>query len=173
MDYIAGGELFTYLRTEGKLQPEHAMQYSSQVCLMFEYLHSKNIIYRDLKPENILLEQNKEFDQIKIIDFGTSLVFDENKKLEEKLGTPYYIAPEVLAQNYGPKCDIWSCGVITYIVLSGIPPFNGASDQEIMKKVKLGKFSFQDAVWGNVSDDAKDFITNLLTKDQDKRPRAE
>ena len=79
---------------------------------------------------------------IKIIDFGTSLVYDEGKKLDEKLGTPYYIAPEVLAKNYGPKCDIWSVGVITYIVLSGIPPFNGATDQEIMKKVKLGKFSF-------------------------------
>jgi calcium-dependent protein kinase len=101
------------------------------------------------------------------------LVFDDTKKLDEKLGTPYYIAPEVLAKNYGSKCDIWSCGVIAYIVLSGIPPFNGASDQEIMKKVKLGKFSFQDAVWGNVSDDAKDFITQLLTKDQDKRPTAE
>lgn len=126
-----------------------------------------------MKPENILLEQNKEFDQIKIIDFGTSLVFDENKKLDEKLGTPYYIAPEVLAKNYGPKCDIWSCGVITYIVLSGIPPFNGASDQEIMKKVKLGKFHFNDPVWAGISEQAKDFITKLLTRDQDKRPNAE
>ena len=90
--------------------------------------HKLGIVHRDLKPENILLEQNKEFDQIKIIDFGTSLVYDENKKLDEKLGTPYYIAPEVLAKNYGAKCDIWSCGVIVYIVLSGVPPFNGASD---------------------------------------------
>jgi len=81
-----------------------------------------------LKPENILLEQSKDFDQVKIIDFGTSVIFDESKKLDEKLGTPYYIAPEVLARNYGSKCDVWSCGVITYIVLSGIPPFNGASD---------------------------------------------
>ena len=111
------------------------------------------------------MEQNKEFDQIKIIDFGTSLVIDDSKKLDEKLGTPYYIAPEVLAKSYGSKCDIWSCGVITYIVLSGIPPFNGASDQEIMKKVKLGKFSFADPVWNNMSDMAKDFITQLLTKD--------
>lgn len=144
-----------------------------QVLSCINYCHNNHIVHRDLKPENILLEQNKEFDQIKIIDFGTSLVFDDTKKLDEKLGTPYYIAPEVLAKNYGSKCDIWSCGVIAYIVLSGIPPFNGASDQEIMKKVKLGKFSFQDAVWGNVSDDAKDFITQLLTKDQDKRPNAE
>lgn len=111
------------------------------------------------------MEQTKEFDQIKIIDFGTSLVFDENKKLDEKLGTPYYIAPEVLAKNYGAKCDIWSCGVITYIVLSGIPPFNGASDQEIMKKVKIGKFSFSDPVWTTISTEAKDFISKLLTLD--------
>ena len=80
---------------------------------------------RDLKPENILLEQNKDFDQIKIIDFGTSLTYDPNKSLDEKLGTPYYIAPEVLNKKYNEKCDIWSCGVITYIILSGMPPFNG------------------------------------------------
>jgi len=104
-------------------------------------------------------------DEIQIIDFGTSIVVKENQKLDEKLGTPYYIAPEVLAKNYGPKCDLWSIGVITYITLSGIPPFNGASDQEIMKKVKLGKFSFEDAAWGKVSDEAKDFITQLLIKD--------
>jgi calcium-dependent protein kinase len=109
-------------------------------------------MHRDLKPENILLEQNKEFDQIKIIDFGTSVSFSEDSVLNEKLGTPYYIAPEVLAKNYGPKCDLWSCGVITYIILSGIPPFNGASDQEIMKKVKLGKFSFSDPVWASITD---------------------
>lgn len=80
-----------------------------------------------MKPENILLEQNKEFDQIKIIDFGTSLVYDETKEgpLDEKLGTPYYIAPEVLNKSYGQKCDIWSAGVITFILLSGVPPFGG------------------------------------------------
>ena len=130
-----------------------------QVLSCINYCHSNKIVHRDLKPENILLEQNKAFDQIKIIDFGTSLVFDENKKLDEKLGTPYYIAPEVLAKSYGPKCDIWSCGVITYIILSGNPPFNGASDQEIMKKVKKGDFSFQDPVWQNVTAEGKDFIT--------------
>jgi len=92
-------------------------------------------------------------------------VLKENEKLDEKLGTPYYIAPEVLAKSYGAKCDIWSCGVITYIILSGIPPFNGASDQEIMKKVKLGKFSFNDPVWKGVTEPCKDFITQLLTLD--------
>jgi calcium-dependent protein kinase len=89
------------------------------------------------------------------------------------LGTPYYIAPEVLNKNYGPKCDIWSIGVILYIILSGIPPFNGASDQEIMKKVKLGKFNFNDPAWKTISDPCKNFISRLLTLDQNARPSAE
>ena len=137
------------------------------------YMHDKNVVHRDLKPENILLEQNKDFDQIKIIDFGTSLIFDPSKTLDEKLGTPYYIAPEVLNKKYNQKCDIWSCGVITYIVLSGIPPFNGANDQDIMKKVRAGKFSFSDACWSQISDKAKDFISKLLTFDYEQRPSAE
>ena len=129
--------------------------------------------YRDLKPENILLEQNKDFDQIKIIDFGTSLRFDTDKTLDEKLGTPYYIAPEVLNKKYNEKCDIWSCGVILYIIISGMPPFNGSSDQDIMKKVKVGKFSFSDACWSAISDKAKNLITKLLTYDPEQRPSAE
>ena len=135
-DICKGGELFDEIVARGKFSEQDASMLIKQVLSCVNYCHTNHIVHRDLKPENILLEQNKEFDQIKIIDFGTSLVFDENKKLDEKLGTPYYIAPEVLAKNYGPKCDIWSCGVIAYITLSGIPPFNGASDQEIMKKVK-------------------------------------
>jgi len=127
-DICKGGELFDEIVARGKFSEKDAALLMKQVLSCINYCHSNKIVHRDLKPENILLEQNKEFDQIKIIDFGTSLVFDENKKLDEKLGTPYYIAPEVLAKNYGPKCDIWSCGVITYITLSGIPPFNGASD---------------------------------------------
>jgi calcium-dependent protein kinase len=89
------------------------------------------------------------------------------------LGTPYYIAPEVLNKKYNEKCDIWSCGVILYIILSGIPPFNGASDQEIMKKVRVGKFSFTDPCWSNISDKAKDLITKLLIYDPEQRPSAE
>lgn len=89
------------------------------------------------------------------------------------MGTPYYIAPEVLNKKYNEKCDIWSCGVILYILLSGMPPFNGQSDQEIMKKVRVGKFSFSDPCWANCSDKAKDLITKLLTYDCDQRPSAE
>lgn len=123
------------------------------------YCHLKGIVHRDLKPENILLEANSDFDSMKIIDFGTALICENGQKLTEKLGTPYYIAPEVLSKNYNTKADVWSIGVITYIVLCGLPPFNAATDQEIMKKVKIGKFSFSDPSWNNISDVAKDFVT--------------
>ena len=142
-----GGELFDEILQRGKFSERDGAVLMKQVLSCINYCHQANIVHRDLKPENILLEQNKEFDQIKIIDFGTSLVYDPNRNLDEKLGTPYYIAPEVLNKNYNEKCDIWSAGVITYITLSGMPPFNGQSDQEIMKKVREGQFSFDDRIW--------------------------
>jgi len=168
-----GGELFDEIINRGKFTERDAAVLIKQLLMCINYCHKKNIVHRDLKPENILLEANKEFDQIKIIDFGTSVVLDNGKFLEEKLGTPYYIAPEVLNKKYNQTCDIWSTGVIVYILLSGIPPFNGPSDEEIMKKVRTGKFSFQDACWAGISDKAKDFITQLLTFDVSKRPTAE
>jgi calcium-dependent protein kinase len=134
---------------------------------------SLSSILRDLKPENILLEANKDFDQIKIIDFGTSLTFDPSKALDEKLGTPYYIAPEVLKKSYNEKCDIWSCGVILFILLSGTPPFNGSNDNAIMQKVKSGKYSMSGPEWDKITDDAKDLINKMLTLDKDKRISAE
>lgn len=167
-----GGELFDEILQRGKFSERDAAVLMKQVLQCINYCHQNNIIHRDLKPENILLEANKEFDQIKIIDFGTSLVYDPSRNLDEKLGTPYYIAPEVLGKNYDSKCDIWSCGVITYILLSGMPPFNGQSDQDIMKKVRQGSFDFEDRAWANVSDKAKDFITKLLTYDKDARATA-
>ena len=152
MEYIAGGELFTYLRTEGRLTSEHAMFYSAQVCLMFEYLHSLNIIYRDLKPENILINESGDgIPEVKLIDFGTAKKFRTEKAdhpnggtydravgLQEKVGTLAYMAPEILwlkkrgaamkeAQAraafdqyfYTEKCDVWSIGVIAYVLLCG------------------------------------------------------
>ena len=144
-----------------------------QVLSCINYCHQVNIVHRDLKPENILLEANKEFDQIKIIDFGTSLVYSADRQLDEKLGTPYYIAPEVLNKSYNEKCDIWSAGVITFILLSGMPPFNGQSDQDIMNKVRAGTFSFDDRIWNTISENAKLFIRSLLTYNAAERPSAE
>merc|ERR1719195_1075353 len=168
-----GGELFDEILQRGKFSERDAAVLMKQVLSCINYCHQANIVHRDLKPENILLEANKEFDQIKIIDFGTSLVYDPNRNLDEKLGTPYYIAPEVLNKNYNEKCDIWSAGVITYITLSGMPPFNGQSDQEIMKRVREGQFSFEDRIWQTISENAKSFIRSLLTYSSSDRPSAE
>lgn len=137
------------------------------------YCHSNKIAHRDLKPENILLEKNKDFHDLKVIDFGTSIKFDQSKKFKDQVGTAYYIAPQVLDLNYTEKCDIWSCGVICYILLTGIPPFNGYTDEEIMARVKMGKFNFDQDIWKSISDDAKDFITQSLVFDEAKRPSAE
>lgn len=106
------------------------------------YCHSKNIVHRDLKPENLIFDSKKDNANLKVIDFGTSKKLDATKKLTSRLGTPYYIAPEVLKKNYDEKCDIWSCGVILYILLCGYPPFNGSSEENILKSVEEGKVVF-------------------------------
>ena len=90
-------------------------------------MHKHNIVHRDLKPENLLLDSKEKNASLKVIDFGTSRKFGSNKKMTKLLGTPYYIAPEVLNSNYDEKCDVWSCGVILYILLCGYPPFSGKS----------------------------------------------
>ena len=112
-----------------------------QVLSAVNYCHQRNIVHRDLKPENLLLDQSRAIASIMVIDFGTSQTFHKNQRMKEKYGTPYYIAPEVLRQDYNEKCDVWSCGVILFILLTGRPPFNGVTDQEILAKVKQGKYS--------------------------------
>lgn len=106
------------------------------------YLHSKDIVHRDIKAENILFENTEEGSKIKIIDFGVSTKFVKDQKMKETLGTAYYIAPEVLLQNYDNKCDVWSCGVLLYILLCGYPPFNGDDDDEIIESVKQADLVF-------------------------------
>ena len=119
-----------------------------------------------------MLEHDKDFNAIKIIDFGTAIVHDSDEPLTEVLGTPFYMAPEVIKKNYGSKCDIWSCGVMTCILVSGIPPFTGSDSNAIMECVCEGNISFDDEVWSDVSAECKDFITKLLTYNADDRPSA-
>lgn len=119
-----------------------------------------------LKKEN----SNNLFD-VKIIDFGTSLIKNTDF-LKEKTGTAYYIAPEVIKNKYDEKCDIWSLGVIMYILLSGEPPFSDENDDVIFKKILLGKYNIKDGIWKNISNSAKNLIKKLLTYDSNKRPSA-
>lgn len=176
-EFCDGGELFEEIIEWGKFTEEDAAVLMKQVLTCVNYCHKRNFVHRDLKPENILLEKDKGFDHLKICDFGTAKIFDEEAggakaRLKDSVGSPYYIAPEVLAGSYGAKCDVWSCGVIAYIVLSGIPPFNGFSDEEIYDRIMEGKYNFDGDEWSDISDEAVDFISSLLTYEEHDRPSA-
>jgi calcium-dependent protein kinase len=106
------------------------------------YCHKRGIVHRDLKPENILFDSKKENACLKIIDFGASAKLSKDEKLSKRIGTPFYVAPEVLAARYDEKCDMWSIGVILYILLCGYPPFFAGSEVEVLKKVKAGTYTF-------------------------------
>lgn len=160
---VEGGELFDEIQKRGVFSEQIAANVISQLVSAIAYCHERKIVHRDLKPENILIESSNGSDiNIKVIDFGTAQTFTSGTKLRATLGTPYYIAPEVLFRSYNEKCDVWSAGVILYILLSGMPPFDGASDEEIMKAVKKTKFSFSAKVWDEISADAKDLISKML-----------
>lgn len=163
-----GGELFDMIVNKGSFSEDEAAYVMKQLLSSINYIHTSNICHRDLKPENILLDTKKN-NIIKIIDWGTARFFEKNKKMNKISGTPYYIAPEVLFEKYDEKCDIWSCGIIMYIMLCGYPPFNGENDDEILGKIKIGKFTFPEEEWDNVTDEARDLIKKMLTFNPNER----
>jgi calcium-dependent protein kinase len=135
-----------------------------------EYCHNKGIVHRDIKPENLLyLKKGDETNNpLKIIDFGLSQTLNTKKILSSKVGTAYYVSPEILAGKYTEKCDIWSAGVILYVLLSGEPPFNGPSDSVIYSKIKKMKFTFPANRWKNISEEAKDLLSKMLAPENER-----
>ena len=129
------------------------------------YCHNMNIVHRDLKPENLMMDG----EQLKIIDFGTSAIFNPNKKLQTKFGTPYYTAPEVMNGYYDSKIDMWSCGVILYIMLCGSPPFYGNNEFEVFERAQSGRYDLTGPHWDEVSQSGKDLIRNLIHLNPQKR----
>ena len=137
-----------------------------------KHLHEHNIVHRDLKPENFLMETKDENSEVKLIDFGLSKRWSTQEgaeKMHTVVGTPYYVAPEVLRGEYDKQCDVWSLGVILYVFLCGYPPFEGDNNKEIFKNVLKSKLEFDDADWGSISDEAKDLVSKMLCKDASKR----
>jgi calcium-dependent protein kinase len=126
------------------------------------YMHEQGIVHRDLKPENILLEDKDDLINIKIINFSTATILKKGSFLSGVIGTAYYIAPEVISSNYNEKCDIWSAGVVMFMLLSFYPPFDGNSDKEILEKVQRGTINYKNPIWTSISNQAKDLISKLL-----------
>ena len=170
-EYCQEGELFDEIKANAPFSEVMAAWYMNQILSAVCYCHSMNILHRDLKPENILIvkRQKNGYHPIKIIDFGTAKVFKKEKNEHLLIGSAYYIAPEVLSRNYTELCDLWSCGVIMYILLTGRPPFNGINEEEIMKKIKDGIYDMSRYPWGIISEDAKDLIKGLLQVNPKKR----
>jgi calcium-dependent protein kinase len=180
MEYCKGGELFDAIVEAGSFNERQTASIFTQMLLAVNYLHEKQICHRDLKPENFLLKTNDKGvddpeNMVKLIDFGVSRKFDRDEKTKKtkemrtRVCTPYYVAPEVVNGKYDEKCDLWSMGVILYILLSGSPPFYGNGDDEIIKNVQRGQFFLDEDPWPNVSGTAKDLINQLLVKDISKR----
>ena len=173
-EYLSGGELFDRIVESKKLSEDVSKKSMMSILSALSYMHKHSIVHRDLKPENIMLDSRSDNANVKLIDFGTSKQMDNiAERLRGKLGTAYYIAPEVLKNNYDYKCDIWSCGVILYILLCGYPPFNAHSDEEIFRKIQKGNFIFPDDEWSKVSKEARLLVTRMLTYEPSKRPNAD
>ena len=133
-----------------------------------KHLHDLGVVHRDLKPENILFNENRE--TVKLIDFGMSKILqDENALMNTKLGTPYCISPEVLTGKYDKGCDMWSIGVITFVLLTGEPPFCGRNAAELFKKIKTCDYDFVQPIWQSTSRVAQKFIQALIEPNVEQR----
>ena len=170
-----GGELFQEIIDKGPFTEKYSAYVMYQILSAVNYCHNMRIIHRDLKPENILIIDKNEIGlpTIKICDFGTSKIVEKGAVQRRLVGSSYYIAPEVIKKNYNEKCDLWSCGVILYILLSGRPPFAGEDDKEIMKSVSEGRYNIFCKPFDKVSKNVIDLIQKLLLKDPNKRINAE
>lgn len=174
-EFASGGELFERIVEKERYEEEDAKNVVRRLAFALRHCFKKGIIHRDLKPDNILLSDDTDDSVIKLADFGFATAVNpesaDHKILQTQLGTPNYIAPEIInGKTYNYKCDIWSFGVITYVLLSGHLPFGGKSRSELFKHIKAGVFTFTPSfAWSNVSEEAKDFIRHLIVVDPDKR----
>ncbi|CAE7663497.1 PRKX [Symbiodinium pilosum] len=161
LEYVNGGELFSYLRREGRLPNDHVRFYSGEIVLAFGYLHSLHVVYRDLKPENALLDFEGH---IKLTDFGFAKVVEE--RTWTLCGTPEYLAPEMIqSKGHGKGVDWWALGVLLFEMLAGYPPFYDENPFGIYQKVLQGRVDFP----RHFDVKAKDLIRRLLTADRTKR----
>jgi len=175
MELCAGGELFDRIIESGHFTEVQAAILMQQIIRAIYYMHENTVCHRDLKPENFLFMTKESIEKnfLKIIDFGLSCKYEVGQVLTTKAGTPYYVAPQVLAGKYDQLSDLWSCGVIMYVMLCGYPPFFGETDAEVLSKVRLGNFSFNAQDWKNISEDAKNLIRMLLKMNPRDRYTAE
>jgi serine/threonine protein kinase len=179
MELVTGGELFYKIVEKGSYSEQDAANIIKQVIQGVAYLHQSGVCHRDLKPENLLcageIEGSYKPFRVVIADFGLSKAFDSGESLETSCGTPDYVAPEVITAegSYDKSVDMWSVGVITYVLLCGFSPFLSSTQTGLFEKIIKCDYDFPDPEWTNISEEAKDFIRHLLIKDPAQRYTAE
>jgi len=172
-ELATGGELFDRIVEKTQYAEKDAIPLVRQLLSAIAYLHKAGIVHRDLKPENLLLGDRTDSAAVKVADFGLSKVIDPSVMMATSCGTPSYVAPEVLmAKGYGPEVDLWSIGVITFILLCGYPPFFSEDLAELFEQIMTADYEFADEYWSAVSSEAKDFISGLLVVDPSNRMTA-
>ncbi|KAK4780095.1 hypothetical protein SAY87_016201 [Trapa incisa] len=169
MEFCQGGELFDRIVARGHYTERAACAVMKTIVEVVQMCHRHGVIHRDLKPENFLFANEKETSPLKAIDFGLSIFFKPGDRFNEIVGSPYYMAPEVLKRHYGPEVDIWSAGVILYILLSGVPPFWAETEQGVAQAIIRSVVDFYRDPWPRVSEAAKDLVKKMLNPDPRKR----
>jgi len=167
---MMGGELFDRIVQKSYYNEKEARDTCEIIFSAIHYCHQRKVAHRDLKPENLLLTSENDDSDIKIADFGFAKRVSTPKSLTTQCGTPGYVAAEILeGKPYDTQADMWSIGVIVYILLGGYPPFIESNQRTLFRKIRKGQYEFHDEYWGQVSEDAKDLIRNLLDVDPDTR----
>ncbi|KAK2644479.1 hypothetical protein Ddye_019674 [Dipteronia dyeriana] len=169
MELCSGGELFDKILAQGHYTERAAAGICKAIVNVVHSCHFMGVMHRDLKPENFLLSSKDENAMLKATDFGLSVFIEEGKVYRDIVGSAYYVAPEVLRRSYGKEIDVWSAGVILYILLSGVPPFWAENEKGIFDAVLKGEIDFETAPWPSISNSAKDLVRKMLTQDPRKR----
>jgi len=170
IELISGGELFDRIVEKEKYTEREARRVIRQLTEAMAYAHKKGIAHRDLKPENVLLRDKNDDTSIKIADFGFAKIISEGELMKTPCGTPGYVAPEILSgKPYGLQADMWSLGVIFFILLSGYPPFADDDQKRLFEQIKAANYNFNDPVWDSISAGAKDLVSKTLVADPDVR----
>ncbi|XP_039014264.1 calcium-dependent protein kinase 7-like [Hibiscus syriacus] len=173
MELCEGGELFDRIVAKGHYTERAASGVMRTIVEVVQMCHKHGVMHRDLKPENFLFGNKKETAPLKAIDFGLSVFFKPGERFNEIVGSPYYMAPEVLKRNYGPEIDVWSAGVILYILLCGVPPFWAETEQGVAQAIIRSVIDFKRDPWPKVSDNAKDLVKKMLNPDPKLRLTAQ
>lgn len=169
MELCAGGELFDRIVKKGHYTERKAAELARVIVGVVQTCHSMGVMHRDLKPENFLFVDDREEAHLKTIDFGLSAFFSPGETFTDVVGSPYYVAPEVLNKLYSKECDIWSAGVIIYILLCGVPPFWDETEHGIFDQILSGDLDLISEPWPCISDSAKDLVRRMLLRDPKKR----